>query len=130
MKPIMLMALGLLFSGAVMAEECDNATTQMDMNQCAATDYQKADKELNLSYQQALKNAQPPQVSMLKKAQNAWISVRDSDCALVASATEGGSVQPMIQSQCLADKTRERTAWLNSLMQCDEGDLSCPLRPQ
>jgi len=48
---------------------------------------------------------------------------------LIASGTEGGSVQPMIHNQCLHDKTAEREAFLASLMQCEEGDLSCPLPP-
>lgn len=55
--------------------------------------------------------------------------MRDADCAFISSATEGGSVQPMINNQCLHDKTVEREAWLASLLQCEEGDLSCPLPP-
>ncbi|MDI5349426.1 lysozyme inhibitor LprI family protein, partial [Salmonella enterica subsp. enterica serovar Kentucky] len=41
----------------------------------------------------------------------AWIALRDADCALIRSGTEGGSVQPMIASQCLTDKTNEREAF-------------------
>ncbi|MGX5872091.1 lysozyme inhibitor LprI family protein, partial [Enterobacter cloacae] len=36
---------------------------------------------------------------------------------------------PMIISQCLTEKTVEREAFLASLMQWEEGDLSCPLTP-
>ena len=35
-------------------------------------------------------------------------------------------MQPMIISQCLTEKTVEREAFLASLMQCEEGNLSCP----
>ena len=35
----------------------------------------------------------------------------------------------MIVNQCLAEKTAEREAFLATLMQCEEGDLSCPLSP-
>lgn len=35
----------------------------------------------------------------------------------------------MIANQCLADKTAEREAFLASLLQCEEGDMSCPLPP-
>ena len=56
-------------------------------------------------------------------------ALRDADCAFIGSGTEGGSVQPMIVNQCLAEKTVEREAFLASLMQCEEGDLSCPLPP-
>ena len=35
----------------------------------------------------------------------------------------------LIISQCLTEKTVEREAFLASLMQCEEGNLSCPLTP-
>jgi len=35
----------------------------------------------------------------------------------------------MIINQCMTEKTNERDAFLASLMQCEEGDLSCPLPP-
>lgn len=77
----------------------------------------------------AIKRAAAPQRDLLKKAQQAWIGLRDADCAFIGSGTEGGSVQPMIVNQCLAEKTAEREAFLATLMQCEEGDLSCPLPP-
>jgi Uncharacterized protein conserved in bacteria len=76
-----------------------------------------------------IKRAAAPQQALLKKAQQAWIALRDADCAFIGSGTEGGSVQPMIVNQCLAEKTMEREAFLASLMQCEEGNLSCPLSP-
>ncbi|CNU76686.1 Uncharacterized protein conserved in bacteria [Salmonella enterica subsp. enterica serovar Bovismorbificans] len=119
----------MLFSSQALADECASASTQLEMNRCAAAQYQAADKKLNETYQSALKRAQPPQRELLQKAQVAWIALRDADCALIRSGTEGGSVQPMIASQCLTDKTNEREAFLASLLQCEEGDLSCPLPP-
>lgn len=118
---------GLLFCGSALADQCDNASTQLEMNTCAAQDYQKADRTLNETYKNVMARASESQQTLLKNAQNAWIKVRDADCAFISSGVEGGSVKPMIHSQCLADKTRERSAFLESLMQCEEGDLSCPL---
>ncbi|MHA3944228.1 lysozyme inhibitor LprI family protein, partial [Salmonella enterica subsp. enterica serovar Infantis] len=43
--------------------------------------------------QSAIKRAQPPQRELLQKAQVAWIALRDADCALIRSGTEGGSGQ-------------------------------------
>ena len=99
------------------------------MNSCTAQQYQAADKTLNQTYQSAIKRADAPQRELLKKAQQAWIALRDADCAFIGSGTQGGSIQPMIVNQCLADKTNEREAYLATLMQCEEGDLSCPLPP-
>lgn len=129
MKRSMLALTALLLSSAAFADECDNASTQSELNSCTASQYQAADKKLNQTYQDALKRATPPQAALLKKAQQTWISLRDSDCAFVSSGVDGGSVQPMVQNQCLADKTSEREAWLASLLQCEEGDVSCPLPP-
>jgi len=116
-------------SASALADECDKATTQLELNTCSAQQYQAADKKLNQTYQAAVKRAAAPQQDLLKKAQQAWITLRDADCAFIGSGTEGGSVQPMIVNQCLAEKTVEREAFLASLMQCEEGDLSCPLPP-
>ncbi|MFE4108883.1 lysozyme inhibitor LprI family protein [Kosakonia sp. YIM B13611] len=129
MKTRMLALATLLLSSPVLADECDNASTQAQLNSCTASQYQAADKKLNQTYQAALKRSTPPQAAMLKKAQQSWITLRDSDCAFVSSGVDGGSAQPMVQNQCLTDKTNEREAWLASLLQCGEGDLSCPLPP-
>ncbi len=126
------LALAALLLGSpllAVADECDNASTQSELNSCTAGQYQTADKKLNQTYQAALKRSTPQQATMLKKAQQIWVSLRDSDCAFMSSGVEGGSAQPMVLNQCLADKTNEREAWLASLLQCGEGDLSCPLQP-
>jgi len=129
MKRAFIAGAALLLSASALADECANASTQTEMNTCAAQQYQAADKTLNQTYQTALKRAATPQRDLLKKVQQAWIALRDADCALIGSGTEGGSVQSMIVNQCLAEKTNEREAWLASMMQCEEGDLSCPLPP-
>ncbi|MBM3071287.1 lysozyme inhibitor LprI family protein [Enterobacter sp. RHBSTW-00994] len=129
MKRFLIAGAALLLSTSALADECANASTQLELNTCTAQQYQAADKKLNQTWQAALKRAAAPQRDLLKKAQQAWITLRDADCAFIGSGTEGGSVQPMIVNQCLAEKTVEREAFLASLMQCEEGDLSCPLPP-
>ncbi|EOZ4641757.1 lysozyme inhibitor LprI family protein [Enterobacter cloacae] len=129
MKRFIIAGAALLLSASALADECDKATTQLELNTCSAQQYQAADKKLNQTYQAAIKRAAAPQRDLLKKAQQAWIALRDADCNFIGSGTEGGSVQPMIISQCLTEKTVEREAYLASLMQCEEGDLSCPLPP-
>ncbi|HDC4441106.1 TPA: lysozyme inhibitor LprI family protein [Enterobacter cloacae] len=129
MKRFIIAGAALLLSASALADECDNATTQLELNTCSAQQYQAADKKLNQTYQAAIKRAAAPQRDLLKKAQQAWIALRDADCNFIGSGTEGGSVQPMIISQCLTEKTVEREAFLASLMQCEEGNLSCPLTP-
>ena len=129
MKRTLIAAAALLASGAAWADDCSNANTQTEMNQCAAAQYQAADKKLNETWQQALKRASGQQLELLKKAQQAWISLRDADCAFLASGAEGGSMQPMLTSQCMTDKSVAREAFLASLLQCEDGDQNCPLPP-
>ena len=129
MKRVLIAGAVLLFSAHALADECASATTQTDLNTCTAQQYQAADKKLNQTYQDVMKRAAAPQRDLLKKAQQAWIGLRDADCAFAGSGTEGGSIQPMIINQCMTEKTVEREAFLASLMQCEEGDLSCPLPP-
>ncbi len=129
MKRTLIAAAALLASGAAWADDCSNANAQTEMNQCAAAQYQAADKKLNETWQQALKRASGQQLELLKKAQQAWISLRDADCAFLASGAEGGSMQPMLISQCMTDKSVEREAFLASLLQCEDGDQNCPLPP-
>ena len=119
----------LLTSSYALADACDSANTQAELNSCSAEQYQAADKKLNQTWQDVLKRAEPAQRDLLKKAQSAWIALRDADCAFISSSSQGGSVQPMVNNQCLTDKTNEREAFLASLLQCEEGDLSCPLPP-
>ncbi|ECT4832836.1 DUF1311 domain-containing protein, partial [Salmonella enterica subsp. enterica serovar Heidelberg str. CFSAN001914] len=53
MKRIFLTCAALLFSSQALADECASASTQLEMNRCAAAQYQAADKKLNETYQSA-----------------------------------------------------------------------------
>lgn len=127
MKRIILLLTTLLIGAPALADECENAGTQAELNNCTAIQYQAADKKLNAAWRSALQRATPQQLPLLKKAQQFWIALRDADCALLSSGSNGGSIQPMLVNQCLTEKTAGREAFLVSLMKCKEGDLSCPL---
>ncbi|MEA1064787.1 lysozyme inhibitor LprI family protein [Apirhabdus apintestini] len=129
MKYFCLTFAALLIGQSAFAADCVDPQTQQEMNACAAQEYQKADGQLNATYQQMLTRASEKQRELLTVAQRAWLQVRDADCKFVSSGAEGGSAQSLAWNQCLADKTRDRNAFLTSLSQCDEGDLSCPLPP-
>lgn len=107
--------------------DCENATTQMEMNICAGRDYQAADDELNAVYRKAVAAAETMDrelkdmdeqlvgaVDALKRGQRAWIGYRDGQCDLAGFEARGGSMEPMLVSGCLADLTRKRTAELKA----------------
>lgn len=105
--------------------DCKAPVTQSDMNECAARDSQAADKDLNAQYKQtreavrnldrdlddALKGAE----KALVEAQRAWVTFRDADCRLQGFQARGGTMEPLLVSSCLADKSRERTKQLKEL---------------
>lgn len=107
--------------------DCKDAQTQSDMNVCAAEDYEAADKALNVQWQAARKAASVwddlietegrarGAEERLLKAQRAWLSYRDSQCDALGFTVEGGTIQPLVVSSCLADLTRRRTEELGTL---------------
>ncbi len=96
----------------VNAAECQAASTQAVMNLCAQADYLEADAKLNQVYQ-TVKGAQADNGKQsLGNAEVAWIKFRDLDCAFERDRFEGGSMAPMVYSNCLTKRTQIRTAEL------------------
>jgi uncharacterized protein YecT (DUF1311 family) len=130
MHPRFLLALTpLLFTTAAYAADCDNATDQATMNQCAAQQHKTADKELNALYQQITHRlkSNPDSQKLMVGAQRAWIAFRDAECKFSASGVEGGSVYPLIYSTCITELTKARIETFKNYLKCQEGDLSCPV---
>ncbi|QVW21647.1 lysozyme inhibitor LprI family protein [Pseudomonas hormoni] len=130
MHPRLLLALTpLLFTTVAHAVDCDNATDQATMNQCAAQQNKAADKELNALYQQITERLKgsPDSKKLLVGAQRAWIGFRDAECKFSASGVEGGSVYPLIYSNCITELTKARVETFKIYLKCQEGDLSCPV---
>ena len=107
--------------------DCNNAMTQVDMNQCAAEDYRKADAAMNAQWAEtraamlAWDKATPPSddngaAKRLLASQRAWLGFRDAACDVEGYSVEGGSMQPLVISSCLAALTTRRTEELKSLV--------------
>jgi uncharacterized protein YecT (DUF1311 family) len=130
MHPRFLLALTpLLFTPLAHAVDCDNATDQTTMNQCAAQQNKAADKELNTLYQQitARLKSSPDSKKLLIGAQRAWVTFRDAECKFSSAGVEGGSVYPLIYSNCITELTKTRVETFKNYLKCQEGDLSCPV---
>ena len=119
----------MVFLPQAHAVDCNNAQDQATMNQCAAQQNRAADKELNSLYQHIagrLKGS-PDSKKALITAQRTWIAFRDAECSFSASAVKGGSVYPLVYSNCLTDLTKSRVETFKTYLKCQEGDLSCPV---
>ena len=102
--------------------------TQLEMNQEEESNYLKADKELNLVYNQILNEYKSDAVFIknLKNAQRIWIQFRDAEMKSKYPDREQGyygSIHPLCWTVYLRDLTEERTnklrAWLTGI---EEGD--------
>lgn len=121
----------ILFAGAAHAAQepaldcSSDMLNQHELNQCAHMGYQEADKELNAAYKKlmAMIGSDADAKKALIAAERAWIAFRDAECAHQASGLQGGSMQPMIVSYCLASMTRQRTMTLKKQYSMNmEGD--------
>jgi uncharacterized protein YecT (DUF1311 family) len=107
--------------------DCANAMAQIEINMCAYQDFEKADAELNAVWKQAKASAdeldsqenddsRKGAAKSLLAAQRGWIAYRDGACELAGWEAHGGSMEPMVVSGCLAEKTRARTKELQEFV--------------
>jgi uncharacterized protein YecT (DUF1311 family) len=96
---------------------CDNPQYQMEMNDCSALDYQRADEALNTTYNTLIAVMPEPQREKLVRAELAWIEFRDATCEFERSQYEGGSIEPLIYNSCMAELTQEQTLRLQSYLE-------------
>ena len=102
-----------------------HAQTQSAMNAQARIDFQRADADLNKTYQLVL--AKLPTVESkqkLREAQRAWVISRDAEAAREAKEAEGGSMAPSIRYETMTRLTRERINELKNML--DHGTESGP----
>lgn len=93
------------------------AQTQAEMNRTAFTAYNKADAELNKIYKKVIGTLDEKQKLLLIKAQKDWLKFRDSHCKFDAEQYNGGSIQPLIYSSCLTEKTEDRISDLKAILE-------------
>lgn len=102
--------------------------TQLELNEAQYKLYEKADKELNATYQKILSEYKEDTafIKNLKKSQKLWIQFRDAEMNMKYPEREPGyygSIQPLCSSIYLTELTQSRSMTLNIwLVGIDEGD--------
>ena len=104
--------------------------TQSDLNACAFQDFEQATAAYSSTYKTLSQSVGNKQRQLLRQVQTEWLQYRVKACEFEKSGIEGGSAAPMINWQCQARMTRERTAELQRFLDCQEGDLSCVRQPK
>lgn len=113
--------LGTVAAAGETPADCTEALSTVEMNNCAASEFEKADAELNRVYQDAL--ADIPKMAMdeppfdaksweeaLRASQRAWIAFRDAECEdHVEKFWTGGSGATVEIIGCKTEKTEQRT---------------------
>ena len=98
------------------------AQTQLEMNDKAAAEFAKADKELNEVYAKVIGVLDDQAKEMLKRSQRAWVAFRDAEAAFQADAeARGGSMWPLVHEGVRGKLTRERVKALREYL-IEEGN--------
>ena len=117
-----------LRSVAVAPDPCASASTQAALNACAYESFLAASAAMSPQLRQIESALTPPKRNAWRNVQKAWMTFRTQSCQFESSAVQGGSARPMVQWQCAARMTRERTAALARFASCPEGDIACAPR--
>ena len=110
------------------APDCSAPVTQASMNRCAYEDFLAANGAQAAVLKDLTLGLAAPDRQRLRAAQKTWIAWRTAQCAFETGGSIGGSAHEMAQWGCTARLTRERTAALDKLARCPEGDMACPSR--
>jgi uncharacterized protein YecT (DUF1311 family) len=91
------------------------AQTQAAMNAQARAEFEKADAELNKTYEALLaKLPDAGSKQKLKESQRAWLAFRDAEAAFAADQARGGSMAPTIRYETMTELTQQRIKQLKS----------------
>jgi uncharacterized protein YecT (DUF1311 family) len=92
-----------------------HAQTQAAMNAQARAEFEKADAELNKTYE-ALLTKLPDDESKqkLKQSQRAWLAFRDAEAAFAADEARGGSMAPTLRYATMTELTQQRIKQLKT----------------
>ncbi|MEZ5874677.1 MAG: lysozyme inhibitor LprI family protein [Hyphomicrobiales bacterium] len=112
-------------ASAVLAQDCDSAGSNVEIKNCLAMAYDKADAELNAIWPQVLASVDQADYltaeqraawkTELREAQRAWVQFKEHDCnGAVLYEWWGGSGAGGAISSCLLAHTKARTDDLKS----------------
>jgi uncharacterized protein YecT (DUF1311 family) len=106
--------------------ECwDNATTQLELNECAAQDHSQAADELARLLSELQQVVSPQMWAELEAVQTDWATYSEAHCTWAAQFFEGGSIAAMEYRLCLSGLTLHRIDELKIYL-CEGAGLSGP----
>jgi uncharacterized protein YecT (DUF1311 family) len=110
-------ALALAGGGASAAPARDSysnclrhAGSTFEMDQCVAAERNRLKPLLAAAYNQLLhdKDSNRHRKHLIAVSQKSWVAYMKHDCAYAGSQAQGGTLQPIIEGECLVARTRTR----------------------
>jgi uncharacterized protein YecT (DUF1311 family) len=81
---------------------------------CAEKELKRAEAELKSARAKLTADMEARPRLRLARAERAWLGYRKSNCEAEASVYEGGTIQPLILTRCMARVTRARAEELRA----------------
>ncbi|MBO0343655.1 DUF1311 domain-containing protein [Roseibium sp. CAU 1637] len=97
-----------------LAQSCENPITTRDMIECAQLQLNLVDGDLNRVYQGLKASTDKTGQLKLRDAQRGWIAYRDAECIRRADMARGGTVAPVLHTECLVSLTATRVMELST----------------
>jgi uncharacterized protein YecT (DUF1311 family) len=87
-----------------------HAQSTFDMDQCVGNERKRLRPLLAAAYNKLLhdSDSNAHRRRQIALSQKAWLGYEKRDCAYAGSAAQGGTLQPVIEGECLVDRTRTR----------------------
>jgi uncharacterized protein YecT (DUF1311 family) len=113
-----------------MALLCSSAfgQSQGQMNADSRASLEELEKEYRNVYETLFQRLTRTDQDALTLTEAAWVSYRTNECKFETLASAGGSAHPLAETECRLGLTQERMKRLQWLLNCPEGDLSCPFK--
>jgi len=93
----------------------DQAVTTHSNELCFAEEFVRQDQMLNQTWREVVARAAPRFHKKLLSAQRKWAAQRDPFCRSKADEFRGGTIAPVVYTDCRVEQTIRRTIWLEKL---------------
>jgi uncharacterized protein YecT (DUF1311 family) len=107
---VLLLAFLTFATANVAKAQCEDVKSTLPINECFAKELKKADAEVNKIYRATLKQLQPDDAALLRKAQRAWLAYRDAQWEAEYALWGGSTGGPAARMSCKLELTRQRAA--------------------
>jgi uncharacterized protein YecT (DUF1311 family) len=109
--------------------ECDDFPGQSGQKSCSRLEFDASEDDLNsiLNKLRHRLRDDPDTLEAQVEAQIAWDAFARAECSFRFSGIGSRSMRKLIFLYCMSELTDSRTEELEDYLDCDEGDLGCPV---